>query len=36
MKESYERTELEIIVFQTEDVIAVSGLGEEDELERVY
>lgn len=32
-KEKYERTELEIIEFQTEDVIMTSGLEqEEDEL----
>ena len=32
-KEKYERTELEVIRFQTEDVIMTSGLEyEEDEL----
>ncbi len=31
-KEKYERTELEVIKFQTEDVITTSRQGEEDEL----
>nr|WP_316624881.1 hypothetical protein [uncultured Ruminococcus sp.] len=32
-KEKYERTELDIIKFQTEDVIMTSGIeNEEDEL----
>lgn len=30
-KESYERTELEIIKFQTEDVIMTSGIEYEDD-----
>lgn len=35
-KEKYERTDLEIIKFQTEDIITTSGVGyEEDELSRV-
>ena len=34
IKESYERTELEIIKFQTEDVITTSG-REEDETSRI-
>lgn len=36
LKESYERTELEIIKFRTEDIIATSGIEyEEDEISRV-
>lgn len=36
LKESYERTELEIIKFSTEDIIATSGIEyEEDEISRV-
>ena len=31
-KEKYERTELEVIKFQTEDVITTSRQYEEDEL----
>lgn len=31
-KEKYERTELEIIKFQTDDVITTSGGFEEDEV----
>ena len=31
MKEKYERTELEIIKFQTEDVIMTSGIEYEDD-----
>ena len=31
-KETYERTELEVIRFQTEDVITTSPVFEEDEL----
>ena len=35
-KESYERTELEIIKFQTEDVIMTSGIDSEvDETSRI-
>ena len=34
-KESYERTELEIIKFQTEDVICTSPLTEDDETELI-
>ena len=35
-KESYERTELEIIKFQTEDVIMTSGIEyEDDETSRI-
>ena len=34
IKESYERTELEIIAFQTDDVITTSG-REEDEFSEV-
>ena len=35
-KETYERTELEIIRFQTEDVICASGiLYEDDETELI-
>ena len=34
IKELYERTELEIIAFQTDDVITTSG-REEDELSEV-
>lgn len=30
-KEKYERTELDIIVFQTEDVITTSGIEYEDD-----
>ena len=35
-KEAYERTELEIIKFQTEDVITTSGIPyEDDETSRI-
>ena len=34
-KEKYERTELEIFKFQTEDVITTSGGFEEDEISEI-
>lgn len=34
-RESYERTELEIFRFQTEDVITTSGGFEEDEISEI-
>ena len=36
MKEKYERTELDIIKFQTEDVIMTSGLDDYDDPEDRY
>lgn len=35
MKDTYERTELEIIKFTSEDIIITSILREQDELEKI-
>ena len=35
VKEKYDRTELEILQFQTEDVICTSPLTEDDETELI-
>ena len=35
MKEIYERIELELVLFPTEDVIVTSVSSEEDELSRI-